>query len=104
MHRSSTSAVRLLAAWQLRRRELSDRLDSLLLHGPTAVDRVASRADELRQALEAERVAFEAFVDVAERTPVAPSSTVTADVFDAADAVVDLVVYPRLRAVTDAGV
>ncbi|MCU1691300.1 MAG: hypothetical protein JWM64_391 [Frankiales bacterium] len=62
MHPSSASAVRLLAAWQQQRRELTDRLDSLLLHGPTAVDRVSSRAEELREALLAEQRAFEAFV------------------------------------------
>ena len=62
MHLSSTAAVRLLAAWQQQRRELSDRLEGLLLHGPTAVDRVASRTDELRTALEQERRAFEDFV------------------------------------------
>lgn len=62
MHPSSAQAVRLLAAWQLRRRELDDRLEGLLLHGPTAVERVADRADELRDALERERSAFEAFV------------------------------------------
>lgn len=59
---TSTSAVRLLAAWQQQRRELSDRLEGLLLHGPTAVDRVTSRADELREALEQERRTFEEFV------------------------------------------
>ena len=64
MHQSSAAAVRLLAAWQQSRRELGDRLEGLLLHGPTAVDRVAARADELRAALDAERAAFEAFVDL----------------------------------------
>lgn len=64
MHQSSASAVRLLAAWQQRRRQLGDRLDGLLLHGPTAVDRVAARTDELRAALDAERAAFEAFVEL----------------------------------------
>ncbi len=59
---SSASAVRLLAAWQQQRRELTDRLDSLLLHGPTAVARVSSRQDELREAMQAEQRAFEAFV------------------------------------------
>lgn len=67
MHQPSAAAVRLLAAWQQQRRALTDRLDGLLLHGPTAVDRVASRADELREALETERRAFEAFVDVVRR-------------------------------------
>ena len=64
MHQPSAAAVRLLAAWQQQRRELTDRLDGLLLHGPTAVDRVAARADELRAALASERDAFEAFVDL----------------------------------------
>ena len=64
VHQPSAAAVRLLAAWQQQRRELTDRLDGLLLHGPTAVDRVAARGDELRAALESERDAFEAFVDL----------------------------------------
>ena len=99
MHLSSASAVRLLAAWQQQRREVSDRLDTLLLHGPTAVNRVASRADELRRALEAERAAFEAFVAIAGQPErgTAPAPVVDRDARPAADA------YPRLRAVTDAG-
>ncbi len=72
MHLPSTSAVRLLADWQQQRRALSDRVDSLLLHGPTAVDRVAVRADELREALDAERAAFEAFVAGAEGAGAGP--------------------------------
>lgn len=93
MHQSSTAAVRLLAAWQQRRRELSDRLDGLLLHGPTAVDRVAARADELRAALETERRAFEDFVALVQEpgrgsAPAAPALSPTDP-------------YPPLRAVHD---
>ncbi|MCW2607710.1 MAG: hypothetical protein JWO60_2403 [Frankiales bacterium] len=94
VHTSSAAAVRLLAAWQQQRREVTDRLEGLLLHGPTAVSRVAARADELRAALRAEQDAFEAFV----RTAQAPPGTAVA-----ASPVLPRVeqepVYPRLRVV-----
>lgn len=80
--------MRLLAAWQQQRRDLTDRLDSLLLHGPTAVARVAARERELRDAMLAEQQAFEAFVAHVARegaTPAARPEAVTA--------------YPPLRAV-----
>jgi hypothetical protein len=86
----TTAAVRLLAAWTQQRRELSDRLEGLLLHGPTAVERVTSRAEELREALERERQAFEEFVAL----------SLQADAGAAAD--VDLLrprAYPPLRSV-----
>lgn len=94
VHRSSAAAVRLLAAWQQQRREVTDRLDGLLLHGPTAVDRVAGRQDELRAAMQAEREAFEAFVQVATQpgggcAPPAPAQPRPAHEHS----------YPRLRAV-----
>lgn len=73
---SDTSAVRLLAAWLHRRRELTDRVDGLLLHGPTAVDRVARRAQELRSWYAAEQEALEAFLSHAQQagcgTPAPP--------------------------------
>ena len=100
MHLSSASAVRLLAAWQQQRRELTDRVDTLLLHGPTAVDRVAARAEELRQALEAERTAFEAFVAVVARPDRGSAPPVVEHLEQRTESVL---AYPRLRAVTDAG-
>jgi hypothetical protein len=75
VHRSSASAVRLLAAWQQQRRALTDRLEGLLLQGPTAVDRVAARAPELEQAMAAERAAFSAFVELV-RSPGAGTAPV----------------------------
>ncbi len=77
VHQPSSAAVRLLAAWQQQRREVTDRLDSLLLHGPTAVGRVAARAQELREALQAEREAFDAFVDLATSSTAGTTSTST---------------------------
>jgi hypothetical protein len=94
VHRSSASAVRLLAAWQEQRRALTDRLDGLLLHGPTAVDRVAARAQELEQAMAAERAAFSAFVELV-RSPgggTAPAATAVPAQAHA---------QPRLHAVPD---
>lgn len=72
----TTAAVRLLAAWTQQRRELSDRLEGLLLHGPTAVERVAARAEELREALERERQAFEEFVAHSEPAGAGPAPDV----------------------------
>jgi hypothetical protein len=93
VHLPSTAAVRLLAAWQQQRRDLSDRLESLLLHGPTAVDRVSTRADELREAMEQERQAFEAFVALVQE----PGHAATPYV----DVVAPRSSYPPLRAVHD---
>ncbi len=56
--------LRLLARWHARRRDLDTLLLPLLAHGPAAVDRVTGRLSVLRQAREAERLAFEAFAAV----------------------------------------
>ena len=58
--------LRLLARWHARRRDLDTLLMPLLAHGPAAVDRVTDRLSVLRQAREAERLAFEAFAAVTE--------------------------------------
>ena len=96
MHLSSAAAVRLLAGWQQQRRALNDRLEGLLLHGPTAVDRVAARAEELRAALEAERLAFDAFVAVATQ-PDAGTAPPAAE--PAAQPLAEPRSYPPLRVV-----
>ncbi len=58
--------LRLLARWHARRRDLDTLLAPLLAHGPAAVERVTARLSVLRQAREAERLAFEAFAAVTE--------------------------------------
>lgn len=61
--------IRLLATWHQRRRELTERIEALLLHGPTAVVRVRSRAEELRGAYAEELAALEAFLALAPGRP-----------------------------------
>jgi hypothetical protein len=90
----TTAAVRLLAAWTQQRRALSDRLEGLLLHGPTAVDRVAARTDEIRAALERERQAFEDFVALAGQPDFGPGPAPDVDLLRPR-------AYPPLRSVSE---
>lgn len=58
---TAAAGVRALAAWLHARRELSERLEVLLMHGPTAVERVARHLQELRDGYDRELAAFDAF-------------------------------------------
>jgi hypothetical protein len=54
--------LRALALWHSRRRAVDDLLNPLLEYGPVAVDRVAAKLDAVRELVEEEREAFDAFV------------------------------------------
>lgn len=56
--------LRALALWHTRRRAVDDALGPLLEYGPVAVSRVADRLTDMRDLVEDERAAFEAFVEV----------------------------------------
>lgn len=61
MDPAQAAGVRALAAWLQARRELTERVEVLLMHGPTAVSRVQKHLDELRAGYERELAAFAAF-------------------------------------------
>lgn len=61
MEPNAAADVRSLAAWLQARRELSERVEVMLVHGPTAVQRVRRHLEEVRSAYARELAAFEAF-------------------------------------------
>jgi len=61
--------LRALALWHTRRRMVDELLVPLLEYGPVAVDRVADRLPELRALVQAEEMAFDAFVAMVGERP-----------------------------------
>lgn len=64
MPSDSRAELRALALWHTRRRAVDEVLEPLLQYGPVAVERVVDRLSQVRELVEDEQRAFQAFVDL----------------------------------------